>query len=104
MTTPGSGVRTRRGFGMKALSLIVLVALVAAIYGSIPFYSAPMIGQLIWVSSFAQSFANDGWFTVFSHNFGYPRTAPMAFGLPGALVEGALLRVTTLSAADATLS
>jgi len=79
----------------------VLLAAIAAIYGSIPFYSAPVMGQLVWVSSFAQSFANDGWFTVFAHNFGYPRTAPMAFGLPGALLEGALLRVTTLNAADA---
>ncbi len=94
-------MRAQRIFGMKALCLVVLLAAIAAIYGSIPFYSAPVMGQLVWVSSFAQSFANDGWFTVFSHNFGYPRTAPMAFGLPGALVEGALLRVTTLSAADA---
>jgi hypothetical protein len=101
MTTPGSGVRNRRIFGMNVLWLIVLLAAIAAIYGSIPFYSAPVMGQLVWVSSFAQSFANDGWFTVFSHNFGYPKAAPIAFGLPGALVEGALLRVTTLSAANA---
>ena len=101
MTTPGSGVRTRRDFGMKVLGLIVLVALVAGVYGSIPFYSAPMIGQLIWVSSFAQSFANDGWFSIFAHNFGYPRPASIAFGLPGALVEAVLLRVTTLRATDA---
>jgi len=101
MTTPGSGVRTRRSIGVNALCLIVLLAAIAAIYGSIPFYSAPVMGQLVWVSSFAQSFANDGWFTIFSHNFGYPKAAPMAFGLPGALVEGALLRVTALSTADA---
>lgn len=86
---------------MKALSLIVLVALAAAVYGSIPFYSAPMIGQLLWVSSFAQSFANDGWLSIFAHNFGYPRPSSIAFGLPGALVEEVFLRVTTLHATDA---
>jgi len=86
---------------MQTLGFVVLVALVAAVYGSIPFYSAPMIGQLMWVSSFAQSFANNGWLSIFAHNFGYPHPASMAFGLPGALVEGVLLRITTLHATDA---
>ncbi len=101
MTTPPPRVRARRTLGLNALCLIVLLALIAAIYGSIPFYSAPVMGQLVWVSSFARSFANEGWLAVFSHNFGYPQPAPMAFGLPGALVEGALLRLTTLRAVDA---
>jgi hypothetical protein len=92
---------SHRSTGLNALCLVVLLALVAAIYGSIPFYSAPVMGQLVWVSSFAQSFANDGWLAVFSHNFGYPQQAPIAFGLPGAIVEAALLRVTPLHAADA---
>jgi hypothetical protein len=101
MTNPGSRTHARRGVGIKTLGFIVLVALVAAVYGSIPFYSAPMIGQLMWVSSFAQSFANDGWLSIFAHNFGYPRPASMAFGLPGALVEGVLLQVAPLHATDA---
>jgi hypothetical protein len=92
---------TRRSFGLNALCLVVLLAFVAAIYGAIPFYSAPVMGQLVWVSSFARSFANGGWLAVFSHNFGYPQASPIAFGLPGALVEAALLRVTPLRAADA---
>jgi len=101
MANTGSGTLARRSVGMKALGFTALVALVAAVYGSVPFYSAPMIGQLMWVSSFAQSFANDGWLSVFAHNFGYPRPASMAFGLPGALVEGLLLRITSLRATDA---
>ncbi|KUY82164.1 hypothetical protein WS46_14760 [Burkholderia sp. RF4-BP95] len=73
----------------------------AVVYGAVPFVALPTLGQALWVSSFAQSFANNGWPSIFAHNFGLPAPAPIAFGLSGALVESTLLTITPLNPADA---
>ncbi|WP_060126365.1 hypothetical protein [Burkholderia territorii] len=85
----------------KSLPFVVALAIVAVVYGAVPFVALPTLGQALWVSSFAQSFANNGWPSIFAHNFGLPSAAPIAFGLSGALVESALLSITQLNSADA---
>lgn len=85
----------------NALCAFALFALIVAIYAAIPFYSIPVIGQAMWVSAFARAFEHSGWLALFAHNFGYPNPAPMAFGLPGALVQAVLLRITSLRPTDA---
>lgn len=71
----------------KALPFAGALTVVAVVYGAVPFVALPTLGQALWVSSFAQSFANSGWPSIFAHNFGLPAPAPIAFGLSGALVE-----------------
>jgi hypothetical protein len=73
----------------------------AAIYGAIPFVTLPTLGQAIWASGFAQSFANAGWPAIFANNFGYPTPAPIAFGLAGAFLESTLIALAGMHAADA---
>ncbi|AIO41309.1 putative membrane protein [Burkholderia cenocepacia] len=85
----------------KALPFAGALTVVAVVYGAVPFVALPTLGQALWVSSFAQSFANSGWPSIFAHNFGLPAPAPIAFGLSGALVESAVLAATPLNAADA---
>ncbi|WP_175922346.1 hypothetical protein [Burkholderia latens] len=85
----------------ESLPFVVALAIVAVVYGAVPFVALPTLGQALWVSSFAQSFANSGWPSIYAHNFGLPAPAPIAFGLSGALVESAVLASTPLSPADA---
>lgn len=86
-----------REIGLFAFAL----AIVAIIYGAVPFVALPTLGQALWISSFAQSFANSGWPAIFAHNFGIPAPAPIAFGLSGAFMESFFLSATRLNAADA---
>ncbi|WP_124903086.1 hypothetical protein [Burkholderia sp. Bp9004] len=85
----------------RALPFVAALAVVAVVYGAVPFVALPTLGQALWISSFAQSFANSGWPSIFAHNFGLPAPAPIAFGLSGALVESTLLATTPLNPADA---
>ena len=85
----------------ESLPFAVALSIVAVIYGAVPFIALPTLGQALWISSFAQSFANSGWPSIFVHNFGLPVPAPIAFGLSGALVESAMLAATPLNPADA---
>ncbi|WP_322081995.1 hypothetical protein [Burkholderia sp. BCC1972] len=86
---------------LKSLLFVVALAVVVVVYGAVPFVALPTLGQALWVSSFAQSFANSGWPSIFAHQFGLPAPAPIAFGLSGAFVESALLAATRLNPADA---
>ncbi|WP_141727553.1 hypothetical protein [Burkholderia seminalis] len=85
----------------KSLPFVVALAVVVVVYGAVPFVALPTLGQALWISSFAQSFANSGWPSIFAHHFGLPAPAPIAFGLSGAFVESALLAFTPLNPADA---
>ncbi len=62
------------------------------VYGSIPFFHLPTLGQAVWTSGFAQSLANQNWYSVYADNFGYPDLAPVNFGLSGVIVIATLLR------------
>lgn len=71
------------------------------IYGSIPFIAVSSLGQMLWVSGFARSFANAGPFSIYAHDFGAPLPAPMAFGLSGTMLDSIILRLLPLNAVDA---
>ena len=85
----------------RVVVFIFALAIVAIVYGAVPFVALPTLGQALWISSFAQSFVNSGWPGILAHNFGIPAAAPIAFGLSGALTESFFLVITHLNAADA---
>ena len=77
---------------MKVLAGLALT-LALSVHGAIPFLSMPTLGQAVWLSSFAQSFANQGLFALHAANMGQPAVASIAFGLTGAYPEGLLIRI-----------
>lgn len=74
-----------------AIGLGFLLAI--TIYNAIPGWTVPTLGQSLWVSTFAQSIANQHLLALTSNNTGVPLSSPMAFGLPGAYVMAILLRM-----------
>lgn len=68
--------------------------------GAIPFYSSPTLGQAVWASGFAESFANQN-LAIFANNFGIPEKSPIAFGLPGAVLQSLYIYLLNLHAIDA---
>ncbi|WP_250633198.1 glycosyltransferase family 39 protein [Pinirhizobacter soli] len=83
----------------RALFLATL-GLVLAFEGAVPFVSIPALGMSLWISSFAQAFADAGLTTIHAHNFGLPSPAPLAFGLSTAYPQ-AILIFLGMHAADA---
>jgi hypothetical protein len=73
-------------FGVASVFLLFL-------HETIPFFTAPTLGQAIWTSGFAQSFANGPWYNIFAHDFGIPQPAAIAFGLSGAWLESLFIRI-----------
>lgn len=92
---------THLSLARTALPFISALAIVFAVYGAVPFVTLPTLGQALWISSYALSFANHGWPSILAHDFGIPDAARIAFGLSGAVVESALLVTTPLGVADA---
>ncbi len=80
-----------------------LTALAAAclVFGAIPWLTVPTLGQAVWASGFALSFANADLLSPYAHDFGLPHPAPIAFGLSATLLQAALLRLSVASAIDA---
>jgi hypothetical protein len=93
--------RARRQRWANVLVGVSCLALCVAVYGAIPYLSTEAVGQMLWTSGFAQSFANQGWLSIYAHDFGMPAPSPMAFGLAGGLLESVILRLLPLSAVDA---
>ncbi|MDI5985658.1 hypothetical protein QLQ85_12750 [Halomonas sp. M4R5S39] len=79
--------------------MALLIALV--IHGAIPFLALPTLGQALGTTvGFAQSLLNEGGFSLYAKNFGYPTPMPRSFGLAGVLVTEFFLWVG-FSPADA---
>jgi hypothetical protein len=69
------------------------LAVVALLFGSVPFLTLPTLGQSYWISGFAESLARSDWSTLHATHFGLPRPAPVVFGLPGVWVQSLFIRV-----------
>lgn len=80
----------RTYFNRIAIGLGFLLAII--VYNAVPGWTVPTLGQSLWVSTFAQSIANQHLLALTSNNTGAPFPSPMAFGLPGAYVMAILLR------------
>ncbi len=78
--------------------LAVLLALV--VQGAVPGIAIPTLGQAVWSSGFAMSFADSFPPGLVATHFGAPQPAPIAFGLAGAYPI-ALLISAGLHPADA---
>jgi len=83
----GNSTAPERAFAIVALACVLLF------HGAIPFLMTPTLGQAVWTSGFAQSFANGPLFTIYAHDFGLPKPAAIAFGLAGAWPESWLIRL-----------
>lgn len=58
---------------------------------SIPFYTNPALLQDMWISAFGEAFFNTVPPAMYSHNFGFPTSLPMVFGITVALPVGVLI-------------
>ncbi len=77
----------------EVIFAVLAGAWVLLLHGAVPFLMTPTLGQAIWASGFAQSFANGGWLNIHAHDFGIPLPAAIAFGLSGALPMSWLIRL-----------
>lgn len=81
------------GIGRHRLFALVMLAMVLILQGAVPFLAVPTLGQAVWSGAFAQSFANQSFFSLYAHNFGVPEPAAIAFGLATAWPAGLLIRI-----------
>lgn len=91
-----------KGYGASWRLLGCCLALFVALWvnGALPGLMTPTLGQAVWTTGFAQSFANSSIATLHVHDFGLPQPAAIAFGLAGAWPTGLLLKLG-LAPADA---
>lgn len=92
--------RSGDGRGRHAAGFLVGLTAVLILNGAVPFFASPTLGQMVWLSGFAQSFANESAFTIYARNFGLPGPASLPFGLSVAYPMALLLRCG-IHAADA---
>lgn len=76
-----------RAFAILAVGLMLLF------HGAVPFLMTPTLGQAVWTTGFAKSFANGPLYSIYAHDFGLPTPAAIAFGLAGALPASWLIRL-----------
>ena len=77
-----------------------VLSFIIIIQGTIPFYSIPTLGQIVWASGFAESFVQNNLY-IYANNFGIPHEAAIAFGLPGAYIQAVFIKFFNLHASDA---
>lgn len=63
---------------------ILAVVLAWIVQGAVPGFTVPTLGQAVWSSGFALSFADSFPPGLMATHFGAPQPAPIAFGLAGA--------------------
>lgn len=94
MKTGEESVLRSGDWTIREVVLTVLAVIwVLLLHGTVPFLMTPTLGQAIWASGFAQSFANGGLLNIHAHDFGIPQPAAIAFGLSGALPMSWLIRL-----------
>lgn len=75
------------------LALIAGIVWTLFINGAVPWVATPTLGQAASMLGYAQSFADQHWYTIHARSFGFPVPAALATGLPLAVVAGWFLRV-----------
>lgn len=80
------------------LALVVGVGWTLVINGAVPWLATPTVGQAASMLGYAQSFADQHWYTIHARSFGFPVPAALATGLPLAVVAGWFLRAGMASA------
>lgn len=72
---------------------IAAIAFVLFLYGAIPFFMTPTLGEALWTMGFSQSFAKGSLYSIYAHDFGIPKPAAISFGLAGAWPASLLIRM-----------
>ncbi len=89
-----------RQYALEIILFNTLFLFVIFVYGSIPFVAMPTLGQAVWASGFAESFAKED-FAIYATHFGLPEKAPIAFGLAGVFLQSLYIKYLHLQAGDA---
>jgi hypothetical protein len=84
--------KTERLLGFFVVGTIALIWSLL-VNGAVPFVMLPALGQPAVMLGYAQDFANQPWYAIYAHSFGYPAPTGLATGLPLAYVASVLLRV-----------
>ncbi|MEB1547738.1 hypothetical protein VDQ94_02275 [Xanthomonas campestris pv. campestris] len=80
---------SRLAFFLTALALLIFVA---ALHNVVPGFTLPTLGQALWTTGFATSYANQDFPGIFAHDIGLPGRAAISFGLSGAWPTAVLIK------------